>query len=145
MQGLQTRGAYAIVGPLLKNGGGGGGTMERTQFMQHNGKEILYLNFTECKAAEAYPIIEQAEAMIRTRPENSLLTLTDVTNLRFDDKLTERMKQFTAHNKPYVKAAAVVGVTGLKKILFEAVMLFSKRKLHAFETVEQAKSWLATN
>jgi hypothetical protein len=119
-------------------------TVERIRFIQHNGKEILFLNFANCDAAEAHAIIDPAKALICARPQGSLLTLTDVTNARFDDTLNERIKAFTAHNKPYVKAAAVVGVTGLKKILFEATMLFSRRKLHAFETLDQAKAWLTS-
>ena len=119
--------------------------MERVRFIQHKGKEILLLDFSECKPEESYQVIEKAKALISTRPQQSLLTLTDVTNIRFDNILAERMKEFTAHNKPFVKAAAVVGVTGLKKILFEAVMIFSKRKLHAFETHDQAKEWLVSN
>lgn len=118
--------------------------MERVRFIRHNHTEILFLDFSECKAAEVFPLIEKAKAVIASQAERSLLTLTDVTNMRFDDTLNQRMKEFTAHNKPFVKAAAVVGVTGIKKILFEAVMLFSKRKLHAFETIEQAKTWLST-
>ena len=55
------------------------------------------------------------------------------------------MKQFSAHNKPYVKAAAVVGITGLKKIIFGAVMAFSRRNLESFEDMEQAKRWLVDN
>ncbi len=118
--------------------------MERVRFIQHNGREILFLDFSACKAGEVLLVIDKAKPVIAGRPEKSLLTLSDVTNARFDDTVSQRMKEFTAHNKPFVKAAAVVGITGLKKILFEAVMLFSKRKLHAFETIEQAKDWLAT-
>jgi hypothetical protein len=55
------------------------------------------------------------------------------------------MKEFTKHNKPYVKASAVVGISGIKKIIFHAVMLFSGRKIHACDTLEQAKDWLATS
>jgi len=120
-------------------------TAERVQFIKHEGKEILFLNFSECRAHEVIPVIDQAKLVIRTRPEQSVLTLTDVTNMRFDDRVSEEMKAFTLHNKPYVRAAAVVGVVGIKKIIFEAVMLFSKRKLHAFDNREQAKSWLSTN
>ncbi len=119
--------------------------MERVRFIQHNGKEILFLDFSRCKADEVLAIIEESKAVIRTRPEHSLLTLSDVTDTRFNDKVSEQMKEFTAHNKPYVRAAAVVGITGLKKIIFEAVMAFSKRKLHAFDSIEQAKAWLASN
>ncbi len=117
--------------------------MERVQFIRHNGAEILFLDFSECKAGDVLLVIDKATPVITARPEKSLFTLSDVTNARFDDTVTHRMKEFTAHNKPFVKAAAVVGITGLKKILFEAVMMFSKRKIHAFETIEQAKDWLA--
>ena len=55
------------------------------------------------------------------------------------------MKQFSAHNKPYVKAAAVVGITGLKRIFFRAVMAFAKLNLEFFDDVEQAKRWLVDN
>ena len=118
---------------------------ERIKFILHSGKEILLLDFSGCSADEACGVIEQAMPVVKTRPEHSLRTLADVTNMRFDDRLSQRMKEFTAHNKPYVKAAAVVGVTGLKKILFEAVMIFSKRKFHAFDDQDQAKNWLAAN
>jgi hypothetical protein len=119
--------------------------MERITFLHHKGHEMLFLNFSGCRTDEAAPLIDRAKTVIAARPEHSLLTLTDVTDMRFDDAVSQRMKEFTAHNKPYVRAAAVVGVTGIKKILFEAVVLFSKRKLHTFETVDQAKDWLVTN
>jgi len=117
---------------------------ERVQFIRHGEKEILFINFSGCRSHEVFQVIDQAKREIRKRPEQSVLTLTDVTNTRFDEKVTDEMKAFTLHNKPFVKAAAVVGVAGLRKIIFEAVMLFSKRKLHAFESHEQAKSWLVT-
>jgi hypothetical protein len=117
--------------------------MERVRFIRHRDKEILFLDFSACKAGEVLLVIDKAKPVIAARPEKSLLTLSDVTNARFDDTVSQRMKEFTVHNKPFVKAAAVVGITGLKKIVFEAVMLFSQRKLHAFETIEQAKDWLA--
>jgi len=117
--------------------------MERVQFIHHRGAEILFLDFSRCSIEEASVLIEAAAAVIQSRPLQSLLTLTDVTDIRFDPQLSQRMKEFTAHNRPYVRAAAVLGVTGLKKILFEAVMIFSGRKLHTFATSEEAKSWLA--
>ncbi len=119
--------------------------MDRCTFITHNGKELLFVDFSNCKPGDVFLIIDEAKKNIRSRPENSILTLTDVTNLRFDDRVSEQMKEFTAHNRPYVKAAAVVGVEGVKKIILNAVMLFSKRKFHTFDTIESAKNWLATN
>jgi hypothetical protein len=119
--------------------------MERIKFIQHKGKEILLLDFSRCTVTDALALIDKAAAAIRTRPEQSLLTLTDVTDMRFDDTVNQRMKEFTSHNKPYVRAAAVVGITGLKKILFQAVMTFSKRKINTFDDRETAKAWLITH
>jgi hypothetical protein len=65
--------------------------------------------------------------------------------MRFDDRVTQQMKEFTTHNKPYVRAAAVVGVEGVKKIILNAVMLFSKRKFHTFDSIDSAKAWLVAN
>lgn len=118
--------------------------MERVRFVQHCGKDILLVDFSNCEADGAHLIIDKAKALICTRSEQSLLTLTDVTNLRFDEKISDRMKEYAAHNKPFVKAAAVVGIVGLKKIIFQAVVMFSKRKLDVFDTVDQAKTWLVT-
>ena len=118
---------------------------DRVKFITHRGKEILFLDFSNCKADEALKVIEDAKKAVITKPKNSLLTLTDVTDARFNDAVTNGLKELTAHNKPYVKAAAVVGITGLKKILFSAVMAFSKRNIESFSDVEQAKSWLASN
>lgn len=117
--------------------------MERVRFIQHGGKDILLVDFSDCKADEAYFIIDKAKALISTKPHQSLLTLTDVTNFRFNEKVSDLMKEYAAHNKPFVKAAAVVGIVGLKKIIYQGVMMFSQRKLHAFDTVDEAKTWLA--
>ena len=118
---------------------------ERVRFIKHQEKDILFLDFSNTEADEVLKIIEDAKRVIGTKPENSLLTLTDVTNARFNEEEGNGMKQFTAYNKPYVKAAAVVGITGLKRIIFGAVMAFSKRNLEPFDDVEQAKRWLIDN
>ncbi len=120
-------------------------TSERVKFINHGGRDILFLNFVDCSANDVLQIIDEAKHVIGTQPEGSLLTLTDVTNARFNEVVTERMKDFTTHNKPYVKAAAIIGISGIKKIIFEAVMMFSRRKIHIFNDINEAKVWLITN
>jgi len=117
--------------------------MERVQFIQHKGKKILHINFADCKADEVLTVIDQAKLSIRTQAPQSVLTLTDVTNTAFNSKVSDALKEFVMHNKPYVVASAVVGVTGLKQIIYNAVMRFSGRKLTAFDSAAEAKDWLA--
>lgn len=63
--------------------------------------------------------------------------------MHFDTDITEAFKRFTAGNKPYVKAGAVVGVSGLKKIVYNAVMKFTGRDIIALDDLEMAKDYLA--
>jgi len=117
--------------------------MERITFITHGGKDILLLDFSRLKANEVLQLIDPAKAVISGKPEKSILTLTDVTDLTFNSEVSERMKEFTAHNKPYVRASAIVGVTGLKRIIYNAVIAFSQRQIATFGDREAAKSWLA--
>ena len=119
--------------------------MERVQFIQHKGRKILHLNFAECKSPEVLQVIEQAKFTIKSQPLQSVYMLTDVTNAAFNSAVSDSMKDFVLHNKPYVVASAVVGVTGLKQIIFNAVMKLSGRKLTAIETIDAAKDWLASH
>ncbi len=118
---------------------------DNVKFIHHEGKKILHLDFSRSTAEDVLATISTAKRMIAMQPEKSLLTLTDVTDARFNDAVAQKMKVFTAHNRPYVRAAAVVGVTGLKRIIFEAVIAFSGRKLSTFDNIEKAKQWLSEN
>ncbi len=117
--------------------------MSRVQFMDHKGKQILYLNFAQAKAGEVLETISHAKAIIAAQPPNSVLVLTNVTNAGFNSEVSDAMKQFVTHNKPFVKASGVVGITGLKQIIYNAVVKFSGRNLVAFDTFDQARDWLA--
>jgi hypothetical protein len=111
--------------------------------MQHQGKRILHLNFSGLKSEDVLSVIREAKAIIGSQSPNSVLTLTDVTGTGFDNRVSEAMKDFVSRNKPFVVAAAVVGITGLKQIIFNAVIRFSGRKLVAFNKLEEAREWLA--
>jgi len=118
--------------------------MERVAFIQHKGKQILHIDMSECKAEETLSVIKQARGIIGKQAGKSVLTLTDSTNTRFNEEVTDALKEYVNHNKPFVKAAAVVGVTGLRKILYNTAMLFSGREIVAFDDRQKALDWLAT-
>jgi hypothetical protein len=118
---------------------------DRVKFIRHHEKEILFLDFSNGKTEEILKVINDAKRVISGTPKNSLLTLTDVTNAHFNEEVGQGMKELTAHNGPYVKASAVVGITGLKKIIFSAIKAFSKRNIESFDDLEQAKHWLVNN
>ncbi len=117
--------------------------MDKVRFIEHKGKQILLIDMSNCAENEVLSIIEQAKKIIMSRPEKSVLTLTDVTHARYNAAVVLAMQLFTKGNKPYVKAAAVLGINAIKKIIFSKIMESSERDLHAFSDVEKAKDWLA--
>jgi hypothetical protein len=116
--------------------------MKRVKYIYHNGRQILFLDFSGCNAADFLVIIKEAEQVIRAEPPDSVLTLTNVTGAKYNLEVTKALKEFTIGNKPFVIAAAVVGLDVLKKVIYNSVMHVSGRNLLAFDDIEKAKDWL---
>lgn len=117
--------------------------MERIQFITHQGKRILYLDFSSCKAEEVNELMEKAKPVFKAEPLNSILVLDNTTNTHFTPETTKLLGEFMEHNKPYVKAAAVFGASGLLKIVLGGAQRASNRTLNVCETETEAKDWLA--
>ena len=114
------------------------------QVLEYKGEKILFLDFSHCTSKEEFmAIIDAAVLWFQNKDSKSVLTLTDVTGAHFNAEIINLMKDLTLHNKPYVKAGAIVGITRpLMKLAYNAVMAFSKRTLPIFDTHDQAKEWL---
>ena len=117
--------------------------MPKVEFIRHKCKRILLIDLSNSDYAEQLSVIEEARIIISKQPEHSLLSLVDVTNSKFNIQIAGALKNLALQDKPYIKHAAVTGVTGLRKVIYNAVMQFSGRKIPMFDTLEHAKDWLA--
>lgn len=119
--------------------------MERVRTMIYNNKRLIYIDFSNLSSytlPEIVKVVEEAKQMIRANPQNSVLTLTNVTGLFFNKEILEMMIQYIADNKPYVTASAIVGAQGLRKIAVNSAEKLSMRDLHLFESEKEAMDWL---
>lgn len=117
--------------------------MSSVRFITHEGREILFIDFSNKNPAQFIETIREARAVIAAQPQGSLLTLTDVTGASYNREAADALKEYVAHNKPFVKAGAVVGLNDLKRVIFNFLNRVSGRSLKGFDTLEQAKRWLA--
>lgn len=92
---------------------------------------------------EINAVIAECIQHVRTQPEKSVLTLTIAGGSSFSGETITKFKELARDNTPYVKAGAIVGITGLYKVVFSAVAMFSKQRFYLFETVEEAMDFLA--
>jgi hypothetical protein len=118
------------------------GESQRVRFIEHDGCRILYIDFSRATAEEVMETIEIAERTIGAEPLGSVLTLTNTEKTMQDRRVTERLRSYVEHNKPYVKAGAVVGLSELRKIVFGFLNKATGRSLRAFDTLAEARTWL---
>ncbi|HRU39179.1 MAG TPA: hypothetical protein P5511_04820 [Candidatus Goldiibacteriota bacterium] len=118
--------------------------MASVEWIEHNGKRILYMNYAYSKYAEVSEAIEKTKQMTAKEPLSSVLGIVDVRGSPFNREISAALKDLAEHNKPYIKMSVVVGVEGIKKVIYQGVMKFTGRKnLILKDTLEEAKDFLA--
>ena len=117
---------------------------EKYRFIKHQGKNILFLDFSGTPQ-ELIKTLEGAARLIEMQPHHTLLILTDVREGVYSSETSRAIKEFTLHNTPYVNASAVVGVTGLKRVLLSAIVKVTGRHFELFEHQEDALNWLVNH
>lgn len=118
---------------------------ERFRMLQHAGRPVVLLDFTGITDRdEGLAAVDRARAFVAALPcDGSHLTLTDVRRTRYDRTIVEAFKELSEHNRPYVRAAAVVSDSAIHRAAITMIALFSRRKLAVFDTREAALEYLA--
>lgn len=117
--------------------------MDSAKFVEHKGQRIFLMDCTDASLDGMNQIIETCAREVRSQPEKSIFTLIVAGGTAFSGDTIAKLKELARDNAPYVKASAIVGVTGLYKVVFNAVAMFSKRRFYLFETVDEAMDFLA--
>jgi len=124
--------------------------MERVRWEEHKGKKIFVADYSGLHAIkpeekkEMLDAIKKAEDLSATLSVKTLF-LTNAANAQADAEIMDALKKFAAftNKKQIVAKECVVGISGIQKILLNAVNLFSGGKMRSFDTIELAKEWLA--
>jgi hypothetical protein len=67
-----------------------------------------------------------------------------VKGLHFDRKSAAAIKGVFVRVQPWIKASCLVGVSGLQKVLLQVLNQVAKRERPLFDSLDQAKEWLAS-
>lgn len=117
--------------------------MDRIHYIDYKGKTIVSINFSNCHARDIQPVIDEAKKIIAHQTPGSVLTLINVSEMMFDKKTKEIMKDLASHNRLFAKAEAVIGASGILKVIYDAITADKKNKIKIFDTATAAKDWLA--
>ncbi|NQZ77041.1 MAG: hypothetical protein HRT61_13200 [Ekhidna sp.] len=116
-------------------------SMAGYQLITYKGKEILHVDYRGMSKSEVLKTMDEATefALRENRP---LLRLSDMTGVFAVGEVVQKAKESGKVTNHLTIKRAAVGITGAKKVLFNAYNRFSGNSSRAFETVEDAKEWL---
>ncbi len=102
--------------------------MAEVKWIEHAGKKILLMDFSYSEKQEVLDAVKKTMSITEKEPPASILGLVDVSKSSFDNDVAASMKELAKHNKPYIKMSVVVGVDGIKRVIYNAAIVFSGRK-----------------
>jgi hypothetical protein len=115
----------------------------RARFLDHGGKRIYLIDASGLNTEQVIALADQVAADVRSQPPASVMTITHVKDAQLDRKMMEKIRWLADGNRPFVKAACVTGLGPVQKFIFNAVKIVTRRDFHVFDTVEEAKDFLA--
>jgi hypothetical protein len=120
----------------------------KSHWIDYKGKRILYIDYSgwgndlSGLKTEMNAVIEA----IAQRPEKSILGLTDVRGTTFSTEMVQLIKNSgNVIGKHFVpKKHAIIGITGIRMIIYQAISKAVGEAPKLFDTVEEAEDWLVS-
>ncbi|MCL6589388.1 MAG: hypothetical protein K6U80_05470 [Firmicutes bacterium] len=119
--------------------------MEVISKIKYKGQEIIYTDYSRIGTSKlkVLDLIHRVADEFMKHPPKSVLALMNVTNLHFDMDVILAFKKARDLTKSFERKVAYIGVNGLIKVIYNAVVdLTNQHITRAFETELEAKEWL---
>ena len=120
--------------------------MNKSTWIQHNGKNIRFTDFSGLKGDEFTAAINDstsADVVEFSSLKNiKSLILIDYTGSVISSEAAQALRASGARTTAYVSKIAVIGITGVKQVLLNMANRITGNKMTAFDTKEAALEWL---
>lgn len=121
---------------------------DRLEIIEHRGQTILFADYTGLDQADFVKQIRRNKGDIvgygLQSGEKSVLLLSDLSGTLLLDDVQNAFKELVPAIDPYIKAAAIVGMTGFKRFALDILNRVVSVSRRPFDTLGEAKDWLAT-
>ncbi len=116
---------------------------KNVQILQAYGKRIVQIDMNGCGPEQYAPVLAEAERVILQEPPSSVRALTLVGDTHFDTSAVEELSKFALHVSDHLKGGAMVGMNGVKRVIFGGIKRLYRVPIGVFDDAEAAKEWLA--
>ena len=116
----------------------------KSKWIEHNGKQVFYQDFSNYFFNEKAVIdeLKEVQNIVISQPENSVLVLSNFSNTEITANLMPLLNESSSKTKTNVRKTAVLGITGVKRTLGDLLSRITGQPLMYFNTEQEAKEWL---
>lgn len=115
--------------------------MPGLQKITHKGKEIIYVDYRGQSEDEMLATAQELKDFLMTDPEHHL-RLVNITDTPATRKFTAFIRELGKETKHIPVKAAIVGITGAKKVLLSGYNRLLGGAMRPFDDEETAKEYL---
>ncbi len=122
--------------------------MEGISTISYKNKSIIYIDYSVAGTDKdkILQLIKAGTEEYRKHPPKSVISLLNVANVRFDMDVVNALSESRPLSGPYEKKIAIIGLKGLLKVIYNAVVQLAQREaIKIFESEAEAKEWLAAD
>ncbi|MFX0072863.1 MAG: hypothetical protein ACFFAO_17435 [Candidatus Hermodarchaeota archaeon] len=115
----------------------------RMKWISHKGKDILFEDYTNVSYSKFPELIIAVKNITIENGYRDYLLLIDFTDSYADKNTMDVLLEAAKETKPFINKTAVLGITGIKKVLLNSINFLAGMGVKAFNSEEEAKEWLA--
>ena len=111
--------------------------------IEHKGKTIVYIDYRGMtKLEEQLQNLDEMTEIVKT-VKPPILTIANFEGVSGGNEFMDRVKDWGKEHQSLMGRQAVLGITGLKNILFQGYLRFTGDKnMKAFDSEVEALDWL---
>jgi len=115
-----------------------------SKWKKSHGQWVLYLDCRELDEKQLLEILDEAAEILKPMTAK-VPVLANVESTTLSTEFMEKLKQLaTEVYTKKVDYSAIVGVSGVKKVLLSSYNFLLKQDMRAFNTEEEALEWLTS-
>ncbi|WP_371803319.1 hypothetical protein [Candidatus Lokiarchaeum ossiferum] len=119
--------------------------MIKIQWEIYKGKELCILDYRNTSVDEIKIVVQDVTTQVLQSSKKDICFLVNLEGLNGNKEILETFKVEGKKTEDVTKKTAVLGITGIKKVLFTAYNRFTGGKSRIFSSGEEAKDWLLSS
>jgi hypothetical protein len=108
------------------------------EWIEHKGKKILFVDFKGCRNDDDRMQIFNKYLEEIKKVSSKVLLFFDFTDNFVSESLLKKANESSEWTKKNIDKAAILGITGVKKVLLNSFKIFTKIDLTTVNTREEA-------